>query len=60
MNYRIISFDIFQTLVDVNERIPEIWRGILKDCYTDEKAMQGAKAILSTLPNVFLDGIGVG
>ncbi|MDO9490902.1 HAD family hydrolase [Acetobacterium sp.] len=53
MNYRIISFDIFQTLVDVNERIPEIWRGILKDSYTDEKAMQGAKAILSTLPNVY-------
>ncbi|MDK2943003.1 MAG: hypothetical protein PWP56_2516, partial [Acetobacterium sp.] len=48
MNYRIISFDIFQTLVDVNERIPEIWRGILKDSYTDEKARQGAKAILST------------
>jgi 2-haloalkanoic acid dehalogenase type II len=53
MNYSIISFDIFQTLVDVNERIPEIWRGILKDSYTDEKAMQGAKAILSTLPNVY-------
>ncbi|AWW27074.1 HAD family hydrolase [Acetobacterium carbinolicum] len=53
MNYRIISFDIFQTLVDVNERIPEIWRGILKDSYTDEKARQGAKAILSTLPNVY-------
>ncbi len=53
MNYKIISFDIFQTLVDVNERIPEIWRGILKDDYTDEKARQGAKAILRTFPNVY-------
>jgi len=53
MNYKIISFDIFQTLVDVNKRIPEIWRGILKDSYTDEKATQGAKAVLSTLPAVY-------
>lgn len=53
MKYKVISFDIFQTLVDVNKRIPNIWRGILKDKYTDEKAQQGAKAILSELPAVY-------
>lgn len=53
MNYKIISFDIFQTLVDVNQRIPEIWRGILKENYTESKAAQGAQAILGALPAVY-------
>lgn len=57
MKYKIISFDIFQTLVDVNQRIPEIWRGILKDGYTDEKAEQGAKAVLSFLPGVYENAV---
>lgn len=57
MKYKIISFDIFQTLVDVNKRIPQIWHGILKDVYTEEKAMQGANAILSTLPEVYESAI---
>lgn len=53
MQYKIISFDIFQTLVDVNKRIPNIWRDILKDNYTDEKAILGARAILSVLPGAY-------
>lgn len=57
MSYKIISFDIFQTLVDVNKRIPDIWRGILKDEYTDDKAQQGAKAILSELPAVYENAV---
>lgn len=57
MRYKVISFDIFQTLVDVNKRIPEIWRGILKESYTDEKAEQGSKAVLSTLPAVYENAV---
>lgn len=57
MKFKVISFDIFQTLVDVNRRIPEIWKGILKDQYTDEKAAQGANAILSVLPNVYENSV---
>lgn len=57
MSYKIISFDIFQTLADVNRRIPEIWRGILKDGYTEEKAAQGSKAVLGALHVVFEDAV---
>lgn len=57
MNYKIISFDIFQTLVDVNQRIPEIWRGVLKGGYTDEKAAQGANAILTALPAAYENAV---
>jgi HAD superfamily hydrolase (TIGR01509 family) len=57
MKYKIISLDIFQTLVDVDKRIPDIWRGILKDEYTDEKAELGAKAVLSFLPGVYEDAV---
>jgi FMN hydrolase / 5-amino-6-(5-phospho-D-ribitylamino)uracil phosphatase len=53
MKFKIISFDIFQTLVDVNQRIPEIWQAILKGEYTEAKAFQGAKAILSSYPSVY-------
>lgn len=53
MKYKVISFDIFQTLVDVNKRIPDIWRGILKDEYTEEKAAEGAKAVMGVLPEVY-------
>ena len=54
-NYELkfISFDIFQTLVDVNERIPQIWQGILKDAYTPEKAAEGAGTVLGELPRVY-------
>jgi haloacid dehalogenase superfamily, subfamily IA, variant 3 with third motif having DD or ED/haloacid dehalogenase superfamily, subfamily IA, variant 1 with third motif having Dx(3-4)D or Dx(3-4)E len=57
MRYKIISLDIFQTLADVNKRIPDIWRGILKNEYTEEKAMQGAKAALGILPGVYENAV---
>ncbi len=44
---KVISFDIFQTLVDVNKRIPNIWKVILKEEYTDELAEFGAKSLMS-------------
>ena len=53
MRYKVVSLDIFQTLADVNKRIPQIWQGILKDDYTEEKAMQGAKAIVDTFPVLY-------
>jgi 2-haloalkanoic acid dehalogenase type II len=57
MKYKIISFDIFQTLVDVNKRIPDIWRGVLKEEYTEDKGIRGATAVLSALPEVFGNAI---
>lgn len=53
MKYKVISFDVFQTLADVNERIPDIWQGILKEEYTKDKAVKGAKAILKSYPDVY-------
>lgn len=57
MSYEVISFDIFQTLVDVNRRIPEIWRGILKDQYTNKKAREGAEAVLGVLPATYENAV---
>lgn len=51
MKIKVISFDIFQTLVDVNQRIPQIWKGILGEAYTKEKGQRGAKAILDNYPH---------
>lgn len=51
--YKIISFDIYQTLVDVNQRIPLIWQDILQGDYTEEKARQGAGAVLDAYPEVY-------
>jgi FMN hydrolase / 5-amino-6-(5-phospho-D-ribitylamino)uracil phosphatase len=38
VRYEVISFDMFQTLVDVNARKYDVWAGILKDEYTKDKA----------------------
>lgn len=38
MRYSIISFDMFQTLVDVNTQKYSVWAEILKESYTKEKA----------------------
>ena len=53
MGFTIISLDIFQTLADVNQRIPEIWRGICKEDYAETKALQGARAILGSYPGIY-------
>jgi len=47
--YKVISFDIFQTLVDVNERIPQIWKEILGDAYTKEAGQLGAGCIVKQI-----------
>lgn len=43
----VLSFDIFQTLVDVNQRIPHIWKGILKENYVEELAYKEANTLVS-------------
>ena len=50
MNIKVLSFDIFQTLVDVNQRIPQIWKGILGDAYTSADGIRGARGILEHYP----------
>ncbi|MDP4118613.1 MAG: HAD family hydrolase [Bacillota bacterium] len=51
--YKVLSFDVFQTLVDVNKRIPHIWQGILKEKYTKDRGIAGANAILQSFPKVY-------
>lgn len=53
MEIKVISFDLFQTLVDVNARIKQIWKGILGLSYTNDKAIAGAQAVLEQLKPVF-------
>jgi HAD superfamily hydrolase (TIGR01509 family) len=54
LKIKVVSFDIFQTLVDVNQRIPQIWKGILGDTYTQEEGLRGAKAVLDCYPQSLL------
>lgn len=44
--YRYLSFDMFQTLVDVNQRIPHIWSKVYRERYTHEQAYRGARAVI--------------
>lgn len=47
-SYQVISLDLFQTLADVNARIPEIWREILGEKYTERRAAAGAEAVINS------------
>ena len=53
---KIISLDIFQTLVDVNARISYIWKNTLDDNYTENRAKEGADAVLQALPAAYANG----
>ncbi|HYF81567.1 MAG TPA: HAD family hydrolase [Clostridia bacterium] len=53
MRFDLICIDMFQTLVDVDNRIPFIWQRILRDKYTDEAAANCAKLISQKLSNAF-------
>jgi len=46
VNYELVCVDVFQTLVDINTRIPFIWRRILKDKYNDTLAFECAKSVM--------------
>jgi len=42
-----VCIDMFQTLVDIDIRIPFIWKRILKDKYNEQIAEQCAKLVNS-------------
>lgn len=47
-SYKVISLDLFQTIADVNARIPEIWREILGEKYTERRGRTGAEAVINS------------
>ncbi len=53
MKWSAVSFDLFQTLVDVDQRIPAIWKRILKEDYTDEKAAHYGREIMKEFSPIF-------
>jgi putative hydrolase of the HAD superfamily len=53
MKFELICIDMFQTLVNVNARIPFIWRRILKDKYNDRLAFECAKSVSRNVINKF-------
>lgn len=53
MKWSAVSFDLFQTLVDVDQRIPAIWKRVLKEDYTDEKAAHYGREIMKEFSPIF-------
>jgi len=53
MEFELICIDMFQTLVDVNSRIPFIWKRILKDQYNEKLALECAKSVRKNVFNKF-------
>lgn len=51
--YELVCIDMFQTLVDIDTRIPFIWKRILKDKYNEQIADQCAKLVNSKVINRF-------
>jgi HAD superfamily hydrolase (TIGR01509 family) len=49
----LICIDMFQTLVDINTRIPFIWKRILQDKYSEETANMCAKQVSLKAINQF-------
>lgn len=45
MKFELLCIDMFQTLVNVNTRIPFIWRRILRDKYNETLAFECAKSV---------------
>ncbi|WP_019911663.1 HAD family hydrolase [Paenibacillus sp. HW567] len=46
-NYKVISLDMFQTLVNVQDRTGHVWRRILLENYSDERALELGGLLLS-------------
>ena len=57
MKYDLICIDMFQTLVNVNTRIPFIWQSILKDKYTIDAADRCVKLVSYKVHNGFHEGV---
>jgi putative hydrolase of the HAD superfamily len=48
---------MFQTLVDVNERIPFIWKRILKEQYSERLALECAKSVSKNVFSKFHESV---
>ncbi|MEK3904013.1 MULTISPECIES: HAD family hydrolase [unclassified Paenibacillus] len=46
-SFKVISLDMFQTLVNIESRRAEVWRPILQQKFSEEKALQLGKQLLS-------------
>ena len=53
MKVNLICIDMFQTLVDVDTRVPYIWQRILQEKYSDETARMCAKQVSLKAINQF-------
>ena len=53
MKFELICIDMFQTLVNVNTRIPFIWKRILKEQYNESLALECAKSVSKNVFNRF-------
>lgn len=53
MKVDLICIDMFQTLVDINARIPFIWQRILKDKYSDALGRMCARQVSQKVVNQF-------
>ncbi|MEO3947883.1 HAD family hydrolase [Gorillibacterium sp. CAU 1737] len=45
--FKVVSLDMFQTLVNVESRVQHIWKPILADRFTPERAVENARLLLS-------------
>ncbi|MDD3243736.1 MAG: HAD family hydrolase [Eubacteriales bacterium] len=52
-----LSLDLFQTLADVNRRIPQIWQGAMGDAYSAEAARAASAEILRCFPGVYRSAV---
>lgn len=57
MDFELICIDMFQTLVDVNTRVPYIWKRILKEQYSDKLAQECAESVSKNVFNKFHDSV---
>jgi len=53
MKFELLCIDMFQTLIDINTRIPFIWRRILGDKYNENLAFECAKSVSRNVVNRF-------
>lgn len=53
MRFELLCIDMFQTLVNVNSRIPFIWRRILREKYNESLAYECAKSVSRNVFNGF-------
>jgi haloacid dehalogenase superfamily, subfamily IA, variant 1 with third motif having Dx(3-4)D or Dx(3-4)E len=53
MKFDLVCIDMFQTLVNLNTRIPFIWKRILRENYSEKFAYECAKSVSKNVVNEF-------